>query len=80
MRAGDITIDYRYCSGCRICYDICPTDVYGWNEDEKLPIVAYPGECWHCGACELDCPEDGFCSYDGAHAFSRSRLDRHYRI
>jgi NAD-dependent dihydropyrimidine dehydrogenase PreA subunit len=50
-------IDYTFCSGCRICYDTCSNDVFGWDGDKELPTVAYPGECWHCGTCELDCPE-----------------------
>ena len=58
MIAGDIKIDYKYCNGCGRCYDICPLDVFGWNDDEGLPIVTYPSECWHCGACELECPEE----------------------
>jgi NAD-dependent dihydropyrimidine dehydrogenase PreA subunit len=20
-------------------------------------VVRYPDECWHCGACRLECPE-----------------------
>ncbi len=58
MIAGDIKIDFRYCNGCGRCYDLCPMDVYGWNDVEVLPTVAYPAECWHCGTCELACPEE----------------------
>lgn len=54
---ADTKIDYRHCNGCGICYRICPMDVFGWDEEKGLPILAYPDECWHCGACELDCPE-----------------------
>jgi adenylylsulfate reductase subunit B len=21
-------------------------------------LVSYPEECWHCGACMMDCPVD----------------------
>lgn len=48
-------IDYNRCNGCKICYEECPTDVFGWDEEKKLPIVLYPNECNSCGACELDC-------------------------
>lgn len=57
MKAGDIKIDYKFCIGCKKCYDLCPLDVFGWNESEGLPIVEYPLECWHCGLCERECPE-----------------------
>ena len=23
-----------------------------------MPKVAYPDECWHCGACMMDCPAE----------------------
>jgi len=36
---------------------MCPQDVYGWDKDRDQPSISYPGECWHCGICEIDCPE-----------------------
>jgi adenylylsulfate reductase subunit B len=50
-------IDYRYCNGSGICYEICPTDVFGWDEEKQMPVVAYPGECSFCCFCEIVCPE-----------------------
>jgi NAD-dependent dihydropyrimidine dehydrogenase PreA subunit len=50
-------IDYSFCDGCGSCYDNCPTDAFGWDDDKGLPVVVYPAECWYCGICELDCPE-----------------------
>jgi adenylylsulfate reductase subunit B len=48
-------IDIELCTGCNICVDICPMDVL--KEGERVPVVAYPDECWHCGACVMDCPK-----------------------
>ena len=48
-------IDFEYCNGCMVCYNDCPSDVFGWNVEEGLPTVDYPSECHYCGACELDC-------------------------
>ena len=50
-------IDYRFCNGCRKCYDNCPLDVFGWDEEKNQPTVEYPGECRFCCICELDCLE-----------------------
>lgn len=50
-------IDYRFCKGCGTCYENCPMDVYGWDEERKMPYVAYPGECFFCCFCEINCPE-----------------------
>ncbi|MBW1996482.1 MAG: ferredoxin family protein [Deltaproteobacteria bacterium] len=49
-------IDRELCTGCGTCEDICPGDIIRMNGDE--PEVAYPEECFHCGACFLDCPEE----------------------
>jgi len=35
--------------------DICPLDCI-YLKDEIAEVV-YPNECWHCGACRQDCPE-----------------------
>ena len=48
-------IDPKLCINCNICVDLCPMDVL--MENETVPVVAYPDECWHCGACMMDCPE-----------------------
>ena len=42
------------CISCFKCVEICPGDIL--RESEKGPAVAYPEECWHCGACMMDCP------------------------
>lgn len=56
VRHGPI-IDYTRCSGQRCCYDNCPDDVFDWDEELGLPIVAYPDECHYCGICEIQCVE-----------------------
>ena len=48
-------IDPEICQHCGTCYDICPQDVFRFQE-EAAPDVDYPDECWHCGACVMDCP------------------------
>lgn len=49
-------IDERKCRTCGYCAQICPLDVlYLDNILHKL-IVRYPDECWHCRACQKDCP------------------------
>ena len=53
---ADLKVDFNKCNGCKICYNECPMDVFAWDEEKKKPVVAYPDECWYCGACEIDCP------------------------
>lgn len=50
-------INSELCNGCRRCYETCPLDVLGFDEDRKVAVVLYPEECWHCGVCELECSE-----------------------
>ncbi|MBQ73400.1 MAG: 4Fe-4S ferredoxin [Gammaproteobacteria bacterium] len=54
-----IKIDLATCDGCKICYNVCPQDVFTWNEETKKPKVSYEEECWFCGICWMDCPERG---------------------
>ena len=53
-------IDRDLCTGCGTCEDVCPGDIIAMSGEE--PAVVYPEECFHCGACLLDCPE-GAISY-----------------
>jgi adenylylsulfate reductase subunit B len=50
-------IDFRACNGCGTCYQHCPLDIFGWDEEKKMPTVAYPSECSCCCLCETMCPE-----------------------
>lgn len=56
---GGIKIDYSRCTGCGMCYEVCPTDIFGFDDESKLVTVEYPEECWYCGACIYDCPVEG---------------------
>ena len=52
-----VKIDSSICTGCRLCFEICPEDVFQIIRNSKVPRVARPEECFHCGACVMDCPE-----------------------
>lgn len=51
-------IEESKCVKCHRCVNICTLDVFGAQERSKehAPVVQYPDECWHCRACELECP------------------------
>lgn len=53
-----VYIELEKCSGCKLCYDICPMDVISWDEDKALPFMGpHYDECQHCGNCYTDCPQ-----------------------
>ena len=53
-----VKINHRRCRGCKRCYEVCPSDIFEFDDRLYLLEVAYPDECWYCGACIYECPED----------------------
>ena len=51
-------IDERECTGCEICLEVCPCDVFRPVPEEDLVRIAYGEDCQTCFLCELDCPTD----------------------
>ncbi len=57
-----ILFDEETCIRCDLCIEACPIDVLVPNQEEDgLPLIMFPDECWYCGCCEMHCPkyEDG---------------------
>ena len=48
-------IDYKKCTACKTCIDVCPMDVFAEEKDKV--VVKKPKECIGCKACEVQCPE-----------------------
>lgn len=58
--ARPIIFDAEKCIGCNTCAKMCQCDVLlPSTEKGQHPIVAWPGECWYCGACVMMCPVEG---------------------
>lgn len=58
--AAPITYNREKCIGCNKCVEICQVDILIPSmEKGKSPIVLYPGECWYCGSCVVECPIEG---------------------
>lgn len=51
-------INYAKCSNCGKCYDNCALDVFAPERGLGIYTVKYKEDCWHCGACVLDCPQE----------------------
>lgn len=49
-------IDYDKCNHCGLCYEVCPTDVFG--KFATTIYVKYPEDCQCCNLCNIACPVD----------------------
>ncbi len=55
-----IHFNSELCVGCNKCVNVCQCNVLMPNEEKgKTPQVNYPGECWYCGSCVMECPIKG---------------------
>lgn len=53
---GQVVIFARWCKGCYLCVEFCPTGVLAMGEDE-IPYVAVPENCTACHWCDTHCPD-----------------------
>ncbi|MFX1262233.1 MAG: ferredoxin family protein [Promethearchaeota archaeon] len=51
-----IIYDYKACSGCRECLNVCPRGVWGFIESTKKADLVNPKKCIDCTSCEFQCP------------------------
>ena len=50
-----VRIDLNKCIGCENCVNICPMDVFYFNQEARKSVIAYPENCQSCGQCYLNC-------------------------
>jgi NAD-dependent dihydropyrimidine dehydrogenase PreA subunit len=55
--SSPVIIDSEKCTGCNRCIEICQVDVFipGTKKGDP-PVILFPGECWYCGCCVMECP------------------------
>lgn len=50
-----VRIDLNKCIGCENCVNICPMDVFYYDETAHKSVLAYPENCQSCGQCYVNC-------------------------
>ncbi len=55
--------DENKCTGCGMCLDVCPHDVFQMND--KSVVIKKLDACMECGACSLNCPADAISVQSG---------------
>ena len=48
-----ISIDYKKCTGCEACIEICPVNII-YRDDDKVKIDN--SRCIKCRTCVVTCP------------------------
>jgi len=54
---GEVYIYAKWCKGCHICVEFCPTKVLGFDDRIHTPIVVAPEKCTGCHFCDTHCPD-----------------------
>jgi NAD-dependent dihydropyrimidine dehydrogenase PreA subunit len=50
-------IDLTLCTGCNICVNHCPMDVFRLDRERKKAFIKYVRDCQSCFLCVTECPE-----------------------
>ncbi|RZN47580.1 4Fe-4S dicluster domain-containing protein [archaeon] len=51
-----VIVDEDLCTGCGICIDECPSEVFDLEDDIARPVRV--DDCTVCRLCEMDCPSE----------------------
>jgi NAD-dependent dihydropyrimidine dehydrogenase PreA subunit len=52
---GHIKLERDKCIGCNVCVDVCPRNLYSFNEKDKKVDLNNPNRCINCNACVKRC-------------------------
>lgn len=52
----DIRIAEEACRGCRMCLEICPTQVFEFDEEKSRARIVAAQDCIACFSCAALCP------------------------
>jgi NAD-dependent dihydropyrimidine dehydrogenase PreA subunit len=51
-----VKIEEKGCRGCTLCVDICPVEVFDYDQGKELATVARNDDCIGCLSCVYACP------------------------
>ncbi|MFX0208336.1 MAG: HgcAB-like fusion protein [Candidatus Hodarchaeota archaeon] len=54
---GNIQLNKEACSGCKMCYEVCPRGVFEMDIVIHKAQLIHPEKCVNCTACVHRCPE-----------------------
>jgi NAD-dependent dihydropyrimidine dehydrogenase PreA subunit len=56
IMAHEVKFDFKLCTACKTCVDVCFVDVIGWDEEKNIPTAKHLEDCQVCGVCVRNCP------------------------
>jgi ferredoxin len=77
MKPLEIAIHERACRGCEICVDICPTNVFRFDEEQRVCKVEHVEDCIACLSCSYICPSHAI-THSGHHVVKDFYRDREF--
>lgn len=73
----NVTLEDRGCRGCTLCVDICPVDVFDYNQAEDMAKVARTEDCIGCLSCVYICPSQCVAVADVEEMRPFHRIEKH---
>lgn len=56
LNGKSLELNIQKCTGCCLCIDVCPHEVFAFEEGTRKVHIASSLSCMECGACALNCP------------------------
>lgn len=53
-----VELDPELCKGAGFCEQVCPTNVFSIDHQQKMALLPRLDQCVQCGACIVQCPFD----------------------
>lgn len=53
---AQINIDRNTCQGCELCVNECPTKVFKYDRENRIPLIVRKDDCIECLSCYYHCP------------------------
>ncbi len=75
-----VKIQESGCRGCTLCIDICPVEVFTFEEERNLAIVTKDVDCIGCLSCSYACPSQCIVIEDVELALPFHRIEQNVKL
>jgi ferredoxin len=75
-----VHLDQGLCTGCRVCWQVCPRNVFDIMADDHKAALVRSTDCVRCGACIVQCPIDALWFQNAAGKIVTPDTVRRYKL